>query len=304
MPAEIFRRVAQAPILTVDDLPFPAAAVLNPGATEQDGEVVLLPRVEDATGYSSIYVARSRNGVDGWRIDPVPILRYGEARWRYELWGCEDARVIYLADQQAWYITYTAASPLGTAVALARSEDLVEADRIGLILSPNNKDAVLLPERCSGRYAVLHRPEAGRVQHIWTAYSSDLIHWGEPHCVVMEGQGPAWDASHIGAGPPPILTNRGWLLIYHGVKLYGGRYLYRAGVALLDRDAPHRLVARCPEWIFQAREPYEHAGVVPGIVFPTGLLLRGDELWMYYGIADTSIGLAVARLSDVMAVIE
>ncbi|MFW6059586.1 MAG: glycosidase, partial [Phycisphaeraceae bacterium] len=166
------------------------------------------------------------------------------------------------------------------------------------------KDVVVLPERCGGRYVALHRPEVGPIEHIWSAYSNDLLHWGEPHCVLPEGVGPAWDAVKVGAGPPPILTERGWLLLYHGVKHYAGGMIYRVGVALLDREAPHRLVLRAPDWIFQADEPYERTGFAPGTVFPTGLIQRGDELWMYYGASDACVGLAVTKLPDLMAYLE
>jgi predicted GH43/DUF377 family glycosyl hydrolase len=241
--------------------------------------------------------------VDGWQVEPEPILRHGGPQWRYEQWGCEDARVTWIAEESRWYITYTGYSPTGAAVALARSEDLATAERVGLIFSPNNKDAVLLPRRFDGRWAVLHRPDAGGIEHIWSAYSPDLIHWGEPHCVLPEAAGPAWDAVKVGAGPPPILTDDGWLLIYHGVKGYGGRLVYRTGVAMLAEDRPHKAVARGRDWIFQAEAPYEQSGLVPNVVFPTGLLLRGDELWMYYGAADTYICLATAKLSDVVAML-
>lgn len=300
----IFKRSMENPILTPQDMPFPAAAVLNPGATEQNGEVVLLLRVEDHAGYSSIHVARSQNGMTDWSVEPEPILRYGQKRWRYEEWGCEDARVTYLADEKRWYITYTAYSPAGAAVAIAHSEDLRTAERIGLVLSPNNKDAALFPQRFDKRWAVLHRPDAGGIEHIWSAYSPDLIHWGEPHCVLPEGGGAAWDAMKVGAGPPPILTKRGWLLIYHGVKGYGGHLIYRTGVAMLDRHRPNKIISRSPQWVFQAEAPYELSGLVPNVVFPTGLLVRGDELWMYYGAADTYVCLAIARLEDVLAVLE
>ncbi|MFH1747785.1 MAG: glycosidase [Planctomycetota bacterium] len=296
----VFERHPENPLLTPMDLPFSAAAVLNPGATEQNGEVVLLLRVEDRAGYSNIHIARSRDGVANWKIEAKPFLRYGQSKWRYELWGCEDARVVYLKEERRWYITYTAYSPAGAAVALARSSDLVNVERVGLIFSPNNKDAALFPQRFDGRWAVLHRPDAGGIEHIWSAYSPDLIHWGMPHCVLPEGGGAAWDAVKVGAGPPPLLTDQGWLLIYHGVKGYGGRLIYRTGIALLDKDQPYKLIARCPDWIFQAEAPYEQSGLVPNVVFPTGLLLRGDELWMYYGAADTYVCLATAKLQDVL----
>ena len=301
---KIFQRSELNPIIRPGNMPVPAAAVLNPGAAEQGGEVVLLLRVENPAGYSNIHVARSSNGVDGWRIEAEPILRHGQPRWRYEQWGCEDARVTYLAEENCWYITYTAYSQMGAAVALARSEDLVTAQRIGLIFSPSNKDAALFPQRFGDRWAVLHRPDAGGIEDIWSAFSPDLIHWGEPHCVLPEGGGAAWDAVKVGTGPPPLLTDRGWLLVYHGVKAYGGSFVYRAGLALLDRDKPYKMIARSNGWVFQARESYEISGLVPNVVFPTGLLLRGDELWMYYGAADTSVCLATAKLDDVLATLD
>ncbi len=300
----VFDRSHRNPILTARDMPFPSAAVLNPGATEQDGEVVLLLRVEDHSGYSSIHVARSKNGVTDWRVEAEPILRYGEPDWRYEAWGCEDARVTHLPGESRWYITYTAYSQYGAAVAIARSRDLVTAERMGLILSPNNKDAALFPQRLDGRWAVLHRPDAGGgMEDIWIAYSPDLVHWGNPYCVLREGSGSAWDAMKVGAGPPPVLTPFGWLLIYHGVKVYGGKLVYRSGLAILDKSAPHKVIARAPGWVFQAEELYEVSGLVPGVVFPSGCLVRGDELWMYYGAADTCVCLATAKLNDVLSLL-
>jgi predicted GH43/DUF377 family glycosyl hydrolase len=301
METRLFQRWQQNPIISPTDLPFRGSSVLNPGATEQDDEVVLILRVEDRTGSSNLHVARSKDGVTDWKIETKPILRYGEPEWRYEEWGCEDARITYISKEKRWYITYTAYSSNGAAVALARTDDLVKAERVGLIFSPNNKDAVLFPRKFDGRWAVLHRPDAGGIEHIWSAYSPDLVHWGEPHCVVPELGGAAWDGVKVGAGPPPILTKYGWLLIYHGVKAYGSQLVYRAGVAMLDKDRPHKVVARSPNWIFQAEAQYELSGLVPNVVFPTGLLLRGDELWMYYGAADTCVCLATAKLDNILA---
>jgi predicted GH43/DUF377 family glycosyl hydrolase len=297
----LFQRASRNPLLTPHDMPFSAAAVLNPGVAEHDGDVVLLLRVEDRAGLSSIYVARSKDGVTGWRIEEKPILAYGDPAWPYEAFGCEDARVVYLAEEERFYITYTGYSSMGAGVAMARTQDFQTAERLGLILSPNNKDAVLFPQRFGSRWAMLHRPDAGGIEHIWSAYSHDLVHWGQPHCVLSEGGGAAWDAVKVGAGPPPLLTEHGWLLIYHGVKGYGGGLVYRAGAAVLDKDSPHRLIARSADWIFQAQASYETSGLVPNVVFPTGLLVRGDELWMYYGSADFCVCLATAKLKDVLA---
>lgn len=186
-------------------------------------------------------------------------------------------------------------------LARARLIHPARRQRIGLIFAPNNKDTVLFPKRFDRCWTVLHRPDAGGIEHIWSACSPDLTHWGHPHCVLPEGEGPAWDAVKVGAGPPPIETEFGWLLIYHGVKTYAGRPVYRVGAALLDKEKPHKLIERSRNWIFQAEAPYEQAGLVPNVVFPTGLIRRGDELWMYYGAADRVVCLATARLKDVLA---
>ena len=150
---------------------------------------------------------------------------------------------------------------------------------------------------------MLHRPDAGGREHIWSAYSPDLIHWGEPHCVLREGIGPAWDAVKVGAGPPPVPTSDGWLLIFHGVKRYGGELLYRAGLALLDKTTPHQVIGSSHGCVFQPEMPYEVSGALPNVVFPTGALVRGDELWMYYGAADSSVCLATAKLKDLLNLI-
>jgi predicted GH43/DUF377 family glycosyl hydrolase len=88
-----------------------------------------------------------------------------------------------------------------------------------------------------------------------------------------------------------------------GVKAYGGHLVYRAGVALLDKDKPHKTIARSRNWIFQAEAPYELSGLTPNVVFPTGLLLRGDELWMYYGAAGICTCLTTAKLDEVLALL-
>ena len=305
MPIDnMFVRNENNPILSADDLPFPAEAVLNPGVTEFEGDVLLLLRVEDTAGFSSAVVARSKNGVDNWRIEKTPLLQYNLPDLKYETWGCEDPQITYLAEEDRYYIAYTAYSPMGAAVGLARTTDFVDVERVGLVFAPNNKDAALFPEKIGGRWAILHRPDAGDMEHIWIAFSPDLIHWGEPHCVLPEGSGPAWDAVKVGAGPPPMATDEGWLLLYHGVKAYGGYLVYRVGAALLDRDRPHKVLARTPGSLFKAEELYEQAGLVPNVIFPTGWLLRGDDLMVYYGAADTTVCLATVKLKDVMGALE
>ncbi len=300
---DLFTRADQNPLITCEDLPWEASAVYNPGAIQYEGRVLLLVRVEDRKGFSSIHVARSDDGVTDWDIDPSPLLEYGLPQNRYEVLGCEDARVSYIPDDDSHYITYVAYSPAGSAVGLARTRCFQRVERIGLIFSPSNKDSVLFPRKIAGHYWVLHRPAAGDIEHIWSARSPDLTHWGQPHCILVERGGPWWDGVKVGAGAPPIPTDQGWLLIYHGVKIFGGNMVYRAGLALLDNDQPHKVLARTPGWVFGPEAPYEVSGVMPNVVFPCGCLVRGDEMWMYYGAADTSVCLARAKLSEALAAV-
>lgn len=150
---ELFRRYERNPILTVDDLPFPAIAVFNPGVAEHDGEVVLLLRVELPDGRSLIYTARSPDGLSRWRIEPYPLLTPEDVQGmvgQAHAISCEDPRVTYVPELRRWVIAYVVALDVGPAVALAYTEDFVRVRPLGLILSPPNKDAALLPERING----------------------------------------------------------------------------------------------------------------------------------------------------------
>ncbi|HEV8054375.1 MAG TPA: glycosidase, partial [Candidatus Limnocylindrales bacterium] len=92
-------------------------------------------------------------------------------------------------------------------------------------------------------------------------------------------------------------------LLYHGVKQMVSGPVYRVGLALLDRDQPWHAVARTDEWVFAPETPYERSGDVPNVVFPCGALLRGGEVWMYYGAADSTVCLATARLDELLAAV-
>ncbi len=302
---ELFQRYGRNPILTVEDLPFPAIGVYNPGVAEHDGEVVLLLRVELNDGRSGLYVARSRDGMNHWRIEPKPLLGPDDQSWlgEYQRIGCEDPRLTYIPELRRWVIAYVAVSDAGPAVALAQTEDFTTVSPLGLVLPPPNKDAALFPERINGCWYMLHRPMSGG-SHIWSAVSPDLLHWGQPRIVLRERGGTWWDGERIGTGCPPIPTPQGWLLIYHGVKSVSGVRTYRLGVALLSREDPNCVLARCDYPIFSPLAPYERVGNGVNIVFSCGALVRGDELWLYYGAADTCVGLAFARVSQLLQVLQ
>jgi predicted GH43/DUF377 family glycosyl hydrolase len=247
-------------------------------------------------------VARSANGVDDWEIDPKPTMPADPDNYPEELWGIEDPRITYVPEMSKYAIAYTAYTHDGPGVALALTEDFRHYERIGLIMAPEDKDAALLPHRIGGYWALIHRPVGGSRANMWISYSPDLRHWGS-HKVMLEARrGAWWDANKIGLSPPPIETERGWLVIYHGVRVTAAGAIYRLGLALFDLHTPERLLRRGDDWVFGPEERYEQRGDVDNVVFPCGytILPDGDTLHLYYGAADSSIALAVGSVSAML----
>ena len=301
---ELFRRHERNPILTVSDWPYAVNSVFNPGATLlPDGTTLLLCRVEDRRGHSHLCAARSANGVDRWQIDPQPTLLADPDHYPEELWGIEDPRITYVPELGQYAVVYTAYTPDGAGVALALTKDFRRFERYGLIMQPDDKDAALLPRRFGGNWALIHRPMSPRGAHMWISYSQDLWQWGGHKLILDARLGGWWDANKIGLSPPPIETEKGWLVIYHGVRHNAAGCIYRLGLALFDLHTPERCLKRSDEWVFGPEAPYELHGDVDNVVFPCGYTLApdGDTIRLYYGAADTSIALAT---SSVRALLE
>ncbi len=301
---ELFRRHPANPILTAADWPTPVNVVFNPAAVEVAGETVLLARVEARTGISHLTVARSANGVDGWQVDVDPLLEPIDGH-EGEEWGFEDARAVWVEELGLHVISCTAYGHAGPAVFLATSEDFNAVDRIGIVLTAEDKNAALLPERVGGNWILFHRPTSGFATAragISLSRSADLRSWSPPEIVMQPREGAWWDALRIGIGPPLQKTEYGWLLVYHGVKETVAGAIYRLGLALLDLDEPTRVLHRTSSWVLSPHEPYERQGDVPNALFPCGMIHDSEsgELRLYYGAGDTSICLATASLDEVL----
>lgn len=167
-----------------------------------------------------------------------------------------------------------------------------------MILSPEDKDAALLPHRIGGHWDLTHRPVSAPGAHMWIYYSSDLWHWGSHKLMLEARRGEWWDADKIGLSPLPIETPQGWLVLYHGVRQTASGPIYRLGLALFDLQFPERCLKRGGEWVFGPEEAYEQHGDVGNVMFPCGYTLapEGDTLHLYYGAADTSIALATGSV--------
>lgn len=298
---ELFTRYPGNPVLCASDFPFIVNAVFNPGAVEFEGQTLLLVRVEDRSGLSDIMVATSADGFDDWTVHrDRGLFRTGGFD---DFWGVEDARITRLGDD--YYVVYTGYSANGPLVCLAVTRDFVTFERRGVVQPPEDKDAALFPTRFDGAYALLHRPAPATPAvgaHVWLSWSPDLTHWGRSQVLLPARRGGWWDANKIGLGPPPLLTDQGWLLCYHGVRSTVSGSIYRVGLALLDRDDPTRVIARGNEWVFGPQAAYERAGDVSDVVFPCGWILGddGDTVRMYYGAADMSVCVATASLAELL----
>jgi predicted GH43/DUF377 family glycosyl hydrolase len=304
-PSEgLFRRHPANPVLTAADLPYAANSVFNAGATRINDEVLLLMRVEDRCGISHLTAARSRDGVGGWRVDSMPTLPASPETHPEEIWGIEDPRITYLAEQERWAVVYTAYSEGGPLVSLATTADFERFERHGPVMPPEDKDAALFPKRFGGRWAMIHRPVAsgaGTSAHIWISFSPDTRHWGDHRILIPARRGGWWDANKVGLSPPPLETDEGWLILYHGVRMTASGCIYRLGLALLDLEDPCRVIARSGEWVFGPEMDYEVFGDVDKVVFPCGWLADGGEVRLYYGGADRCLALATAGLQDLIS---
>lgn len=304
---ELFCRHPHNPILSASDWPYSINSVFNPGATLlRDGTTLLLCRVEDRRGHSHLCVARSRNGIDNWQIDQQPTLMADPDKFPEELWGIEDPRITYVPELNKYAVVYTAYTRDGPSVALALTEDFQSFERYGVIMSPEDKDAALLPHRIDGCWALIHRPVSAPRAHIWISYSPDLQHWGRHKLMLEARRGAWWDANKIGLSPPPIETPKGWLMIYHGVRLTAAGAIYRLGLALFDLQVPELCIRRGNEWVFAPQESYELRGDVDNVVFPCGYTIGsdGDTIHLYYGAADSSIGLATGSVRALLEWLE
>ncbi len=304
---ELFQRHERNPILTAAQWPYPIHSVFNPGAVLlPDGTTLLLCRVEDRRGLSHLCAARSANGIDNWVIDAQPTLMPDPEHFPEELWGIEDPRIVFVGELNKYAVVYTAYTSAGPGVSLALTEDFHRFERYGLIMQPEDKDAALLPHRIGGNWALIHRPVTSPGAHMWISYSSNLRHWGS-HKLMLEARlGAWWDANKIGLASPPIETPKGWLVIYHGVRQNAAGSIYRLGLALFDLRAPETCLQRTEEWVFGPEEPYEQRGDVDNVVFPCGYTIApdGDTMHLYYGAADTSIGLATCRIHTLLEWLE
>jgi beta-1,4-mannooligosaccharide/beta-1,4-mannosyl-N-acetylglucosamine phosphorylase len=303
-PGGILWRSSHNPIIPRDLLPR-SNSIFNSAVVAVGSAFAGVFRVDDTSRQMNLHAGRSADGID-WDIDPEPIVfqptdaRVAELRGSFE--HAYDPRVTWLEDR--FYITWCNGYH-GPTIGVGYTHDFETFHQLENAFLPFNRNGVLFPRRIGDRYAMLSRPsDNGHTPFgdIFYSESPDLVHWGR-HRHVMAPEPWTWASTKIGAGPTPIETPQGWLLIYHGVLTSCNGFVYSMGAALLDLDEPWKVIARGRDYLLSPQVSYEQVGDVPNVVFPCAALVdpATDRITIYYGGADTVTCLAHGYLSEILA---
>ena len=308
------------PILTREDIPDlggrlrDVSSVFNPGAIRIDGTTFLLLRVQTRGRETVWMLAESQDGVR-FSVRPKALEIRGLGDLPATVHHAYDARLTRIGEELL--AVFAVDTDTGCYLAVARTDDLERYELISFDTSEEKRNGVLFPTTWDDAYWRLERPNrsaqdgadfSGDTMQL--ARSSDLVKWTSA-APVAQGRWHYFD-ERIGSGPPPFRVREGWLHIYHGIATHAASGdLYQAGVMLLDTDNPAKVLGRSRENILEPRALYEHVGQVPNVVFPSGLVVDGHEpheiadpkarVSIYYGAADTCIGLATTTPAALLA---
>ena len=305
-----FRKYESNPILTARGNAWESLTVYNPAAWTDDDRVYLLYRAEgpsnfpDKTFTSRIGLAISHDGIHFER-ERLPVL---EPSQPYEIpGGCEDPRIVQI--DNVFYMTYTAYDGKIARLAMARSRDLHQWEKLGPLFPdaqweryfPHEEHNRLFPKGWSKSGAILAQPINGDYwmyfgdTHIWAAYSKDLIHWDVVDEPVLSPRPNAFDSRLVEPGPPPLLLPEGIWLGYNGAD---SNLQYAFGQALFATDKPTKLIRRSAHPLLLPTTESEKTGQVPQVVFGEGLVRFRGKWFLYYGMADSRIGVAFAEAGE------
>ena len=306
-------RLATNPLVRPSDISFvKASGTFNPGVTvdRASDRVVLLVRVfEEASRRSLLGLALSK---DGEHIDEVWDRPAVGRDAPYEAWGVEDARITYFASEKRYAITYTGYSRDGPRVCLITTDDLLSPSRYrrhGPRIDGENKNCVILPEKIDGQYVILHRPMP-RMVCIRVASLED--EWPVGGVPLVGPRPNTWRSSRVGAGAPPVRTDIGWLFPFHGATTIDEGNVYSMGWCVLDLKKPEKVLYVSDAPALTPEAPYEiERNAIPQVdmtnfrtgvrvVFPQGLVERGENYIVYYGAADVSIAGARVNKRDLV----
>ncbi|MEK7507780.1 MAG: hypothetical protein AAB602_01700 [Patescibacteria group bacterium] len=303
------KRFVENPIIApLPNHAWEAKATFNPAALYEKGKVHLLYRAMSDDNTSVFGYATSADGlhIDERLFEPVYVP---SADFEMKLVpggnsGCEDPRLTKIGD--TIYMCYTAYDgahlPRVALTSISLGDFLSKKWNWAkpILISPigmDDKDAALFPKKISGKYVFLHRLGVS----IWIDCVDNLEFKNGRFLggkAIMNPRESMWDSRRIGIAGPPIETEKGWLLLYHGISKRTSHYSVRA--ALLDLARPERVLCRTHDQILESKMAYEKQGIVSDVVFPCGTAVIQGELFVYYGGADKVVGVATIRLKDLV----
>jgi beta-1,4-mannooligosaccharide/beta-1,4-mannosyl-N-acetylglucosamine phosphorylase len=295
--SDVVWRYSQNPIIPRNLIPR-ANSIFNSAVVPYKGQYAGVFRIDDTRRVMNLYRGFSENGVD-WQIDPAPIE-----------WRCADPeiapfvhrydpRVCWLEDR--YYVTWCNGYH-GPTIGVGYTYDFEAFTQVENAFLPFNRNGVLFPRKIKDKYAMFSRPsDNGHTPFgdIFYSESPDMVHWGRHRWVLGTA---SWCYTKVGAGPTPIETSEGWLMIYHGVLTSCNGFVYSMSAALLDLDQPWKVVYRAAPYLMSPQALYECVGDVPNVVFPCAALVDGDtgRMAIYYGAADTVTALAFTDVDDLV----
>ncbi len=312
-------RHTQNPILTRTDIPpippelVDVTSVFNPGAIKDGNTYRLMLRVQSRSRETFLVMAESIDGVR-FKVENKIVHFKGIENVVGKVYHIYDARITKL--QGRFYIMFAMDMQDGCQLGLGVTDDFKAFDFLGITSNEDIRNGVLFSEKIKGKYYRMDRPNKSRHSGgptsgstIWLSESENLLDW-QPTAPLIDGRFHYWD-EYIGSGPPPVKTRKGWLHVYHGVAgHFGSSNIYQGGVILLDLNNPAILLGRCRCNILEPREIWELAGQVPNVTFPSGIIvekldnegfaLENSEVKIYYGAADTSVGLLLTTISELI----
>ena len=271
-----------------------SAGTFNPAAVDQNGKTILLYREQDTAGTSRIGYASSNDGIH-FTVREQPVL-VPEADYEKD-GGVEDPRVLQIGD--TYYMTYTGYNKRDAQLCLAISKDLIHWERKGILLPAYKgawntkwtKSGAIVPRKINGKWWMYYLgTKADNRDYMGLASSEDLTHWTDAtNDPVLPRRPGAFDSRVMEPGPPPIITEKGILLIYNGAD---DNLVYTTAWALFDKNDPTKLVARADAPFLKPSTDWQRVGQVPNVVFTEGMVQKGKQWWIYYGGADKYVGVS------------
>ncbi|MDQ1255671.1 MAG: beta,4-mannooligosaccharide/beta,4-mannosyl-N-acetylglucosamine phosphorylase [Candidatus Hydrogenedentes bacterium] len=295
---DVVWRYSRNPVIPRNLIPC-SNSIFNSAVVPFEGAFAGVFRVDDRRRAMQLHAGRSKNGID-WELEPERIRFICTdpelGRWEYGY----DPRVCWIDDR--YYVTWCNGYH-GPTIGVAYTTDFKTFHQLENAFMPFNRNGVLFPRKINGKYVMLSRPsDNGHTPFgdIWLCESPDMTYWGR-HRFVMATKG-GWQSTKVGAGPVPIETTEGWLLIYHGVLTSCNGFVYSYGAALLDLDQPWKVRYRTAPYIMSPQTLYECVGDTPNVAFPCAALADAPtgRIAIYYGGADTVTALAFTQVDKLI----